>query len=344
MNSYELSRQFYDWAFENPEKVKPNHAALYFFAIEHCNRLAWKEKFGFPTTMAMDAIGIKSYNTYIKTLNDLVEFGFIKMIERSKNQYSSNIISLFGLSENNKAPDKALDKALIKHGTKQSESTVQSIDSIIKQINNKQYNNKQLTKLKNCIDVKLITEKEIKNDFVEKEFEDVFNDWLEYKKDRKESYKTQKSLKACYNNLKKLSGNSPSVAMLIVEQSIANNYAGLFELKQQVVADVPNIDYDKLIETWDKYRNNLSRISEITGSRKTAVDFIVAKYGKDRLVHVFKKVSESKDLQNANWNCSFDWVIKLDNFLRIYEGNYDNKQQIIPKASGLALWGEEREV
>jgi DNA gyrase inhibitor GyrI len=50
MNSYELSRNFYDWAFENPEKIKPNHAALYFFAIEHCNRLAWKEKFGFQFT------------------------------------------------------------------------------------------------------------------------------------------------------------------------------------------------------------------------------------------------------------------------------------------------------
>ena len=133
MNSYELSRMFWDWSFENPDKVKPNHSALYFFIIEHCNRLGWKNKFGLPTTMAKEAIGIRSYNTYINTLNDLVEFGFITLIEKSKNQYSSNIVAL---SNNNKALDKALDKALIKHGLKQGES----IDSIDKQLTIEQIN------------------------------------------------------------------------------------------------------------------------------------------------------------------------------------------------------------
>lgn len=138
MNSYELSRDFWDFAFENPEKIKPNHCAIYFFAIEHCNRLGWKDKFGFPTTMVMDAVGIKSYNTFLNGLNELVEFGFIKMIEKSKNQYSANIIAL---SKFNKALDKALDKAFIKHDTKQSESTVQSTHQSIDSINKQIYNN-----------------------------------------------------------------------------------------------------------------------------------------------------------------------------------------------------------
>lgn len=145
LNSYELSRNWFNWCFENPEKISPNHTALYFFCIEHCNRLGWKSKFGLPTTMAKDAIGIRSYNTYSKTLFDLVEWGFILMIEKSKNQYSSNIIAL---SKNNKALNKALDKAFIKHVTKQSESTIQStgesIDSINKQETNKQETNKQV--------------------------------------------------------------------------------------------------------------------------------------------------------------------------------------------------------
>ena len=127
MDIYNLSRNFWNFSFENPEKIKPNHIAMYFFAIEHCNRLGWKEKFGFPTTMVMDAISIKSYNTFIKTLNDLVDYGFFKLIEKSKNQYSSNIIAI---SKFDKAQYKALDKAITKHSTKQVESTVQSIDSI----------------------------------------------------------------------------------------------------------------------------------------------------------------------------------------------------------------------
>ena len=132
MNGYELSRNWFDWCFENPEKIKPNHTALYFFAVEHCNRLGWKKKYGMPTTMAMEAIGIKSYNTYINTLNDLVEWGFIEMIQRSKNQYSANIVAL---SNFDKALDKALDEALIKHASKQSES----IDSIDKQETSKTF-------------------------------------------------------------------------------------------------------------------------------------------------------------------------------------------------------------
>lgn len=133
MNSYELSRLWFDFAFDNPSKITPAHGILYFFCIEHCNRLGWKKEFGLPTTMAKEAIGIRSYNTYINTLNDLVEWGFIILIEKSKNQYSSNIIAL---SNFNKAHDKALDKAMLKHMTKQSESTIQSISSIDKHINN----------------------------------------------------------------------------------------------------------------------------------------------------------------------------------------------------------------
>lgn len=132
MNGYDLSRNFCNWAFENPDKVKPIHYAIFYFAIEHCNRLGWKDKFGLPSQMVMEAIGVKNWRTYAAGLNELVEFGFIEMVEISKNQYSSNIIAIV---KNTKAPTKALDKALSKHSTKHSQSTV----SIVKQetINNK---------------------------------------------------------------------------------------------------------------------------------------------------------------------------------------------------------------
>jgi hypothetical protein len=127
MNIFELNRAFWDFAFSNPEKIKPNHCAIYYFSLEHCNRLGWKHKFGFPTSMVLEATGIKSYSVYKKTFDELVEFGFFEVIEYSKNQYSSNIIAL---KENNKAPIKALDNAFIKHLSKQDESTHQSTESI----------------------------------------------------------------------------------------------------------------------------------------------------------------------------------------------------------------------
>ena len=58
------------------------------------------------------------------------------------------------------------------------------------------------------------------------------NSWLEYKKERKEPYKSQKGLNAFYNKLIDYSKNDPDTAKKIIEQSMANNWAGIFELKE----------------------------------------------------------------------------------------------------------------
>ena len=69
--------------------------------------------------------------------------------------------------------------------------------------------------------------------FVSENFKESFELWVDYKKERKESYKGNKSLKELYDKLLKLSNNKPETALAIVKQSMANNYAGLFELKQK---------------------------------------------------------------------------------------------------------------
>lgn len=145
---YELSRDWFNFTFDNPEKIRPIHTAIYMFAIEHNNRLGRKRKFGFPSQMTMEAIGVKKHQTYIKAFRELVDWGFFILIQESKNQYSTNIISL-----SNALPkkDKALDKANIKHRAKQGQSTGQSKVHIDKQVNketNKQINilDKELAK------------------------------------------------------------------------------------------------------------------------------------------------------------------------------------------------------
>lgn len=90
--------------------------------------------------MVMEAIGVKNWRTYSSGLDELVEFGFIEMIEISKNQYSSNIIAIV---KNTKAHTKALDKALSKHIQKHSTKHSQSTVSIDKQLNNITRNKEQ---------------------------------------------------------------------------------------------------------------------------------------------------------------------------------------------------------
>ena len=121
ITGYELSRNWFDWCYENPELITPTHTAMYFFIIEHWNRMGQKDKFGLPSEMTKDALGIKNYKTFAKVLNDLIDWGFIKLIQKSKNQYSSNIIALV---KNTKANTKALTKASLKHVPKQGQRIV----------------------------------------------------------------------------------------------------------------------------------------------------------------------------------------------------------------------------
>jgi len=102
------------------------------YVIEHANKLGWKDKFGLPTGLVMEAIGIKSYSVYKKTFDDLAEFGFFEVVQYSKNQYTSNVIAL---KENCKASGKAHDKAHINHLSKHGISTLESTVSIDKLVN-----------------------------------------------------------------------------------------------------------------------------------------------------------------------------------------------------------------
>lgn len=69
-------------------------------------------------------------------------------------------------------------------------------------------------------------------EFVSEEYRDIFLEWLEYKRSRGESYKNQKSVETCYRQMLSNCGNDPAIARLMVEQSIGNNYSGLFALKR----------------------------------------------------------------------------------------------------------------
>jgi hypothetical protein len=130
MNGYELSRQWWDFAYGNPEKVKPIHSALYFFAINQCNRLGWAEKFALPAYMAMGALGVSHHNTYSKAFDDLVEWGFFHLVQKSKNQHTANIIAL---SKIDTALYTALDTATLNHLAEQAHEQGDSTITINKQ-------------------------------------------------------------------------------------------------------------------------------------------------------------------------------------------------------------------
>lgn len=138
MNGYKLSKAYWEFAFNNPDLCKPSHAALFMYIIEVANLKEWVDKFPLPTDHTMGVIGIKSYSIYKKVFDELVLFGMIKVVQSSKNQFTSNIIAF---EDFYKATSKAHDKATVTQLSKQvqskHQSNYQSKYSIIKLTNSK---------------------------------------------------------------------------------------------------------------------------------------------------------------------------------------------------------------
>ena len=66
---------------------------------------------------------------------------------------------------------------------------------------------------------------------VDSSWREAIRQWFEYKSARKQTYKTELGAQKCLAMLKDLSHNNPRTAQAIIDQSIANNWAGLFALR-----------------------------------------------------------------------------------------------------------------
>lgn len=78
---------------------------------------------------------------------------------------------------------------------------------------------------------------------------------------------------------------------------------------------------------------DLDNVKFITDKRKKLLDEIFKYYGQnlDIFLRVFKNISKSAYLNGKNkhgWKADFDWIIQIDNFTKIYEGKYKDKNDL----------------
>lgn len=123
LNGYQLTTQWFKFCQSGEFVVRPIHTALYLYSIHLCNTLKWKINFGLPTDSTMGVLGMKNKKTYYLILQDLINFGFIKLVEKSINQHTANIICL---------PKKRISTHSGTHL-----STISGTVPIVKRINNK---------------------------------------------------------------------------------------------------------------------------------------------------------------------------------------------------------------
>lgn len=91
--------------------------------------------------------------------------------------------------------------------------------------------------------------------FVEKEYQEAFFKWLDYKRECGQRYKTQSSLEAAYRKLCTCCNGNSSNANAVVENSMANNYAGLFPITEKRGANAHNYATDIIkgeYKSWER--------------------------------------------------------------------------------------------
>ncbi len=136
VNLFKISKAWFELSFED-HRITPTHTAMIFYCLDINNRLSWVDTFGLPALETSHALNI-SYNTFRKVLKELVEFKHIRLVKKSTNQHTANIISLDLLYQNLLKQRKSKLKATLKQGIKQSDiikpikliETIKPINSI----------------------------------------------------------------------------------------------------------------------------------------------------------------------------------------------------------------------
>ena len=91
---------------------------------------------------------------------------------------------------------------------------------------------------------------------------------------------------------------------------------------------------EKIKNKWIKiaYEFDLSgKQLKINDKRKRAINNLLKEYSLEEMLQAMGKIRTSNFLQGNNktgWQISFDWFTNKSNFLKVLEGNYDDKENI----------------
>lgn len=207
----------------------------------------------FLTDEKLNCCSASSQGVYIKimcVLHKQDEYGCLNLFKQKDKQNSSNILNFaYKLSRQITFDEETIQNALVElieegvlmvEGDKlfQKRMVKDNMISEARSLAGKKGGKKtQFAKAKPKASAKAKGEANSEYE-IEYENESVFVEfkrWLDYKKGRKEKYKTKESLQLAYNKLVKLSGNIPEIAKEVINESMANNYAGLFPLKSNKI-------------------------------------------------------------------------------------------------------------
>ena len=101
------------------------------------------------------------------------------------------------------------------------------------------------------------------------------------------------------------------------------------EEKDKEIEKEKNIscDFEKITQMYSEICTSLPQIKLLSDKRKKLIKAIDKKFSLADIQTVFEKTEASDFLtgRSGDWACNFDWLMNANNFVKVLEGNYDNK-------------------
>ena len=100
------------------------------------------------------------------------------------------------------------------------------------------------------------------------------------------------------------------------------------EIKNERREEYSVADCEAIQNLFNEFCYNFPACRNLTKTRLEKVRILLSEFALDEIKKVFEKANGSDYLTGKNdrgWRAGFDWIIDVDNFVKIQDGNFDNK-------------------
>ena len=130
--------------------------------------------------------------------------------------------------------------------------------------------------------------------------------------------------------------DSQSGSQVTVNRQSSDNIKEYKEVKkirieEDIGCNASISDMEQVQEIFNKACIFFKPCSAITKNRSDKLKKLLKQFSIDEIKEVFEKANSSDFLQGKNdqgWIATFDWLIVIDNFVKVKEGNFDNASNV----------------
>lgn len=245
MNYLTEIRLFYEWL--ETHHLAPSSITLWHALMYTANRSGWAEKIAIPISI-LESRTQMTRSTIYRSREQLVSRGLIGVEVRGSShsavytmQSLENMLVSQYVSQNVSQNETQSGTHEVENGHSVSQNETQNGN--IYRVNRDSINNPSSKKSVKSKRENSPKEKKFSIDSwtlqLESPWRELMLIWLDYKRTRKESYRSEVGAKKCLTMLRNLSGGNAEIAQRIIDQSMANNWAGLFALRDGVARGHP---------------------------------------------------------------------------------------------------------